>query len=82
MEKEELKEGNQQDWRALFQKEKTLGKLQYFPRVKMNGRMIVKPPLEAMEEGIAKWSPSLIGQFLDKHPPFFYEKGRGASMGR
>jgi hypothetical protein len=41
--------------------------------VKSNGRVFVKPSLEAMEERITWWRPSLIGQFLDQ-PPFFYVK--------
>ena len=36
--------------------------------------MVVKPPKEAMEEGILKWSPSLVGQFLDKPLPYYIVK--------
>lgn len=35
---------------------------------------IVAPPIEAIEEGICKWLPSLVGQFLDKSLPFFLVK--------
>lgn len=36
--------------------------------------MFVKLPAKAMEEGIAKWYPILVGQFLDRQPPFFFVK--------
>lgn len=36
--------------------------------------MVVKPPKEAVEEGIQKWSNALIGQFLDKPLPFYVVK--------
>jgi hypothetical protein len=34
----------------------------------------VKPPMEAIEEGISKWPSSLVGQFLDKHLPYYVVK--------
>ena len=34
----------------------------------------MKPPKEAIEEGISKWSTSLVGQFLDKHLPYYIVK--------
>jgi hypothetical protein len=34
----------------------------------------VKPPKEAIEEGISKWSPSMVGQFLDKPLPYYIVK--------
>jgi hypothetical protein len=34
----------------------------------------VKPLIEATEEGISKWSSSLVGQFLDKLLPYFIVK--------
>jgi hypothetical protein len=63
-----------QDWRSLFRLEKTLGALKYFAPSSEDGRIVVKPPKEAIEEGISKWSPSLVGQFLDKPLPFYVVK--------
>jgi hypothetical protein len=54
--------------------EKTLGALKYFAPSSEDGRIVVKPPNEAIEEGILKWSPSLVGQFLDKPLPFYVVK--------
>lgn len=34
----------------------------------------MKPQEEAIQEGITKWSPSLVGQFLDKPLPFYIVK--------
>lgn len=36
--------------------------------------MVVSPMEEDIEEGIAKWRPSLVGQFLDKPLPFYLVK--------
>jgi hypothetical protein len=63
-----------QDWRSLFQSEKTLGALKYFSPTSEDGRIVVKPPKVAIEEGILKLSPSLVGQFLDKPLPFYAVK--------
>jgi hypothetical protein len=63
-----------QDWRKLFQHEKSIGALQYFAPSCEDGRVVVKPPLKAIEEGISKWSPSLVGQFLDKPLPYYIVK--------
>jgi hypothetical protein len=35
---------------------------------------VVKPLVEDVEEGIARWKSSLVGQFLDKPLPFFLVK--------
>ena len=59
------------DWRQLFRSKKSLGALQYFAPSCEDGRVVVKPPREAIEEGILKWSSSLVGQFLDKPLPFY-----------
>jgi hypothetical protein len=58
----------------LFRSEKSLGALQYFAPTCEDGRVVVKPPREAIEEGISKWSSSLVGQFLDKPLPFYIVK--------
>jgi hypothetical protein len=34
----------------------------------------VKPPKEAIEEAISKWSSFLVGQFLDKSLPYYIVK--------
>jgi hypothetical protein len=49
------------DWRQLFRLEKSLGALHYFAPSREEGKVVVKPPKEAIEEGILKWSPSLVG---------------------
>jgi hypothetical protein len=69
-----------QDWRNLFRTEKSLDALHYYAPAKENGKIVVKRPKEAIEEGISKWSPSLVGQFLDKHLPFFIVKRTVDSM--
>lgn len=48
-----------------------MGKLQYFEPIKSGGQVIVSPLEEAIEEGIARWKSSLVGQFLDKPLPFY-----------
>jgi hypothetical protein len=63
-----------QDWRQLFKTEKSLGSLQYFEPQRQNGRIIVQPPKEAIEERISKWSSSLIYQFMDKPLSFYVVK--------
>jgi hypothetical protein len=63
-----------QDWRNLFRTEKSLDALHYYAPARENGKIVVKPPKEAIEEGVSKWSPSLVGQFLDKPLPFFIVK--------
>jgi hypothetical protein len=63
-----------QDWRQLFRSEKSIGTLQYFAPSCENGKIVVKPPKEAIEEGILKWSSSLVGQFLDKPLPYYIVK--------
>lgn len=55
-----------QDWRKFFRSGKPLGALQYFEPSRVNGKIIVNPPQEAINEGIQKWSSSLVGQFFDK----------------
>ncbi|GLT62436.1 hypothetical protein SLA2020_350750 [Shorea laevis] len=57
-----------------FRSEKTLGALQYFEPSRVNGKVIVNPPKEAVNEGILKWSSSLVGQFFDKPLPYYVVK--------
>jgi len=63
-----------QDWRQFFHSKKSFGSLQYHEPNRKDGRVIVQPPKEAIEEGILKWSSSLIGQFLEKPLPFYVVK--------
>jgi hypothetical protein len=63
-----------QDWKKLFNSVKSFGSLSYHEPTRMDGRVVVKPPREAVEKGISKWSSSLIGQFLDKPLPFYVVK--------
>lgn len=35
---------------------------------------MISPPKEAVEEGIAEWKSTLIGQFLDKTLTFYVVK--------
>jgi hypothetical protein len=62
------------DWQQLFRNEKSLGVLQYHEPTRLIRKVIVKPPMEAIREGIVKWSPTLVGQFLEKPLPFFLVK--------
>jgi hypothetical protein len=62
------------DWSQLFRSEKSFGSLKYFAPSREDGKVVVKPKKEAMEEGILKWSPSLVGQFLDKPLPYYIVK--------
>jgi hypothetical protein len=41
-----------QDWRSLFKIEKSIGALQFFEPEKVNGKIVVKPPMEVVQEGI------------------------------
>ena len=49
-------------------------KLTYVEPQRIGGKVVVKPPKEAMDVGISKWEASLVGQFLDKAPPFMVVK--------
>jgi hypothetical protein len=62
------------EWRGLFKKEKSMGKLEYIAPTITGGQVFVSPLEEDVEEGIARWNSSLVGQFLDKALPFFLVK--------
>jgi hypothetical protein len=68
------------DWRNLFQSNQSLGKLEYVARRKLGAKVVVSPPVQAVEEGIDIWKASLVGQFLDKPLPFFLVKKSVAQM--
>lgn len=66
--------GVKQDWKGLFPCNSSFGKLQYFEPLVSEGKVFVKPSAAALAEGVAKWRPSLVGQFIDKPLPFFLVK--------
>ena len=49
---------------------KTGGTLQFYMPHCTDGKIIAKPPVEAVNEGIDMWKGCLVGQFLDKRLPF------------
>ena len=49
---------------------KSNGQLQYSKPQRTDGKFVVKPPEEAVMEGIDMWKGYLVGQFLDKRLPF------------
>ena len=58
-------------WKNLFPvPEKTSGQLQFFKPHIANGKLVAKPPVEAVNEGIDMWKGFLVGQFMDKRLPF------------
>ena len=58
-------------WKNLFSvPTKTNGQLQYSRPHRTDGKFVVKPPEEAVMEGIDMWKGCLVGQFLDKRLPF------------
>uniref|UniRef100_A0A2N9IVN5 Reverse transcriptase zinc-binding domain-containing protein n=1 Tax=Fagus sylvatica TaxID=28930 RepID=A0A2N9IVN5_FAGSY len=65
----------EQSWRDLFLKKQRLGeKLQFHAPTRVGAKVVVKPPQEAVDEGITKWESSLVGQFLEKSLPFWLVK--------
>ena len=48
--------------------------MQFFEPKRIDGKVVVQPPTEAVDEGIANWESSLIGQFLDKATSFLLVK--------
>jgi len=62
------------DWANLFKTDRTMGSLQHFEPKKNGGKTCVFPPDAVVEEGIVKWSSSLVGQFMDKPLPYFLVK--------
>ena len=44
--------------------------LQFYRPHCADGKLVAKPPVEAVNEGIDMWKGCLVGQFLDKHLPF------------
>lgn len=48
--------------------------LEFFIPERINGRTIVKPPQDAVEEGVGERVNYLVGQFMDKSLPFHLVK--------
>ena len=46
------------------------GPLQFYMPQCADGKIVAKPPVEAVNEGIDMWKGCLVGQFLDKRLPF------------
>ena len=60
-----------QSWSSLFSMPvKTGGPLQFYKPHRADGKMVVRPPVEVVNEGIDLWKGCLVGQFLDKRLPF------------
>jgi hypothetical protein len=49
-------------------------KLIYVEPQRIGGKVVVKLPKEVVDVGVSKWEASLVGQFLDKAPPFMIVK--------
>ena len=49
---------------------KTGGPLQFYKPHRADGKMVARPPVEVVNEGIDLWKGCLVGQFLDKRLPF------------
>ena len=58
-------------WKSLVSTPvKTGSPLQFYKPHCTDGKIIARPPVEAVNEGIDKWKGCLVGQFLDKRLPF------------
>ena len=58
-------------WKNLFSMpEKSSGPLQFYRPHNGDGKIVVKPPAGAVNEGIYVWKGCLVEQFLDKRLPF------------
>ena len=58
-------------WKSLVSMPvKTGGPLQFYEPHYADGKLVAKPPVEAVNEGIDMWKGCLVGQFLDRQLPF------------
>ena len=58
------------NWRSLFVKRpKSCSTLAFYKPSKLDGKVTVNPPPEAVAEGVGLWEGSLVGQFFDKRLP-------------
>ena len=57
-------------WRSLFvTRPKSCSSLAFYNPSKVDGKLTINPPPEAVAEGMSIWEGSLVGQFLDKRLP-------------
>ena len=57
-------------WRSLFvTRPKSCSSLAFYNPTKVDGKLTINPPPEAVAEGVSIWEGSLVGQFLDKRLP-------------
>ena len=58
------------NWRSLFvNRLKSCSTLPFYKPSKLDGKMTVNPPPEAVAEGVGLWEGSLVGQFFVKRLP-------------
>ena len=67
--KGELGEAPVTNWRKLFQaaSDQTLS---FFPPKTSNGKLIISPPVEVIEEGELLWRNAVVVQFVGRIPNF------------
>ena len=54
------------NWRSLFvNRPKSCSSLAFYKPSKVDGKMTINPPPEAVAEGVGLWEGSLVGQFFD-----------------
>ncbi|KAK9265503.1 hypothetical protein L1049_005517 [Liquidambar formosana] len=46
--------------------------LEFFEPTRVNGKIVVKPPLDVAKRGCEIWKDCLVGQFIDKRPSFSF----------
>ena len=64
-----------QNWRSLFvNRPKPCTPLVYSNPSRVDGKVIINPPSEAVEEGLGIWEGCLVGQFFDKRLPLHVVK--------
>ena len=64
-----------QNWRSLFvNRPKSYTPLVHSNPARVNGKVIINPPSEAVEEGLGIWEGCLVGQFFDKRLPLHVVK--------
>ena len=64
-----------QNWRSLFvNRPKSCTPLVFSNPARVDGKVIINPPSEAVEEGLGIWEGCLVGQFFDKRLPLHVVK--------
>ena len=65
-----LPESSSPNWKSLFVgRPKSCVLLVFSSPSRVDGKMIINPPAEAMVEGVGIWEGCLVGQFFDKRLP-------------